>query len=685
MPASKSGCEDQQKMSVLFKSALCTLGLSVLSQLALATPSSIGLYIVPGIFFDDGSAVANAANQSSKIHPSFKQALNVPAAVKQLQQFAASRFDSLLPTIDSKNRLRALALSVQVTRASQYQIKKPDGTSDVYLPMTLSLNFSNPMTGEVLQSFSQTRYEVFSSPNQSLNQKDEATIASRYREGFATLLDETLAQARQQFSPYLVEARVADTWKGFVILDRGYQEGIGKGDLMEDADGNEIRIEHSGQHYAVAISVLGQVKEGKAFSRPSMMKLSDVKKPRVLTLVSQGNADLPDAVASQLFSDQLGSKAPFATLPLNSNFSQVQAAIDRNTSLGHEVSGQRALPEYVIRLVLPPVRHFELPTNLDYKVQRQYSAWGFAELLSLDGRVLYAADVSQQISDTVSHGVGFADADRREVVLKNTLNELAGRFAKEISFKPQMLKVSEAAGDQFWVEDKGALQPGQIIRLYHNVGKPGGITEDALVPTWEARVEKRDGQRISAVKIMAIAGHPPAPAKDDVVLLESMANAGATANERVAYCPAEKSQIGSVAIERFDQLAYAVAAESSLNLVNPALVGLVKGRVGGQSGFKKDLALAEISHDQCIEALYRTDRQEQTCSDPVCTAHFNMRIAYRLKKAETVLEKKILEHVFTSSGYLATTPVESVSNLYQTELEKDARGLLGEVVKLLVN
>ena len=38
-----------------------------------------------------------------------------------------------------------------------------DGTRDIYLPLTLSLYFSNPLTGEVLQSFNQTRVTTFTS------------------------------------------------------------------------------------------------------------------------------------------------------------------------------------------------------------------------------------------------------------------------------------------------------------------------------------------------------------------------------------------------------------------------------------------------------------------------------------------------------------------------------------------
>ncbi len=145
---------------------------------------------------------------------------------------------------------------------------------------------------------------------------------------------------------------------------------------MDDGDA-EIRVEYAGQNYAVAVPVLGTPKDGAVFSRAGTMALSDVKKPRVLALVSDGNAVLSDAVSTQLFTDKLGSNAPFATLPLNANFSQVQASIDSHTGIGHDVSGNRALPDYFIRMVLPAARHYESPTNLSYKTQQVSAGMGF--------------------------------------------------------------------------------------------------------------------------------------------------------------------------------------------------------------------------------------------------------------------------------------------------------------------
>lgn len=657
------------------------LALACLGGHASAAPS-VGLYVVPGVFFDDAADAQRAS--SSKIDPSFRPALgDMKQTVALLQQRAQAHFKVLTPNIDSKNRLRSLALSVQVTRVSRYQIDKSDGTSDIYLPITLSVYFSNPMTGEVLQSFSQTRYDVLTVSGSQGRDEKEGRIRQAYLTGFAALLDSTLAAAARGFNPYVVETKVADTWRGFVILDRGYQAGIGKGDVMNDGE-SEIRVEHAGQHYAIAVPVLGTPKDGATFSRPGTMALSDVKKPRVLTIVSDGNPDLSDSVSTQLFTDTLGSGAPFATLPLNANFSQVQASIDGNTNIGHEVSGKRALPDYFIRIVTPSPRHYVLPTNLRYKTQHSYQAWAFAELLSRDGRVLYAADVSQRIDDTVTDGAGFNASDRREIVLKNALNELADRFGKEVRFKPLTLKVEAASAESFVVNDPGmSLHVGDTIRVYRNAGRPGRLSEDALVPIWEAGIAGRDGSKATATPILPLTGKAPKPDSGDVVLIESVGTAGA-GGQRVAFCPAEKSQVGSVALARFSWLAYAGAASAPIVMVNPGLPDLVKGKVGGQSGFAKTLELRPVAYDRCLESLYRIDPTNRKCDDAMCAQSYNIRLAYRQKTQGKPAGQAILEHTFTASGYPVASDATQVSELETSDLEKDTRASLDDVMKQLL-
>jgi hypothetical protein len=654
---------------------------------AIATPT-VGLYVVPGIFFDDAAPDAgggtNSSGGSSKIDPAFRGALNIPSAVSLLQTDAQALFPALVANVDSTNRRRTLALSVQVTRASRYVIPKTDGTTDIYLPVTLSAYISNPMTGEVLQSFSQTHYEVLTVSGSPTSDANQSKVDAAYRGGFSTLLNSVLSTAAAQFKPYVAEAKVADTWRGYVILNQGYQAGIGQGDIMDDGE-SEIRVEYSGQHYAVAVPVLGKPKDGAVFSRPVTMALTDVKKPRVMALVSDGNPDLSDAVSTQLFADRLGSSAPFATLPLNANFSQVQASIDSHTGIGHAVSGERSLPDYFIRMVIPPAKSYTLPTNLTYKTQQSYEAWAFAELVSRNGRVLYAADINDRIDDTITDGSGFNPAARREIVLKNSLTDLADRFSKEIQFKPVVLKVSDTSADTFQIDDPDMnLQVGDHFRVYHDAGKPGDITEDVLVPTWDGTVASRDGSKVVASAGLQIAGNPPKPSSGDVVVMDNVGSS-AGAGQRTAFCPAEKSQVGSIAEDRFNWFAYAGAAHSSLLMVDPALASLVQDKVGGQSGFASNLELAPAKYDRCLEALYRIDPSAQKCDGGVCTEAYTVRLGYREKSAGQVTSQAIMEHAFTSRGYPEPTGSQDVAALQSIDLDADTRTSLDVVMKQLLN
>ena len=202
-----------------------------------------------------------------------------------VQKIARAHFPSIAPTIDKTNRQHTLALSVQVSRASLYEITKSDGTTDLYQPITLSAYISNPLTGEVLQSFAQTRYSIQTVSGDPASSQNVAKIHTAFHDGFEILLTDVLTQASANFKPYVVEAKVADTWKGYVILDKGFGAGIGKGDIL-DSESSEVRVEYAGEHYAVAVPVLGSPGSGDVFSRPTTMALSEVRKPRVITLVS---------------------------------------------------------------------------------------------------------------------------------------------------------------------------------------------------------------------------------------------------------------------------------------------------------------------------------------------------------------------------------------------------------------
>jgi hypothetical protein len=666
-------------MNFKMKAVAALAAMACVPAPALATGSP-GLYVVPGVFFSD-AAHGESAAASSKIDTNFRSSLDIAAESALVQQIAQTHFPGIVPTIDKTNRQRTLALSVQVSRASLYEITKSDGTTDLYQPITLSAYISNPLTGEVLQSFAQTRYSIQTVSGDPASSQNAAKVRSAFRDGFEKLLNNVLTQASANFKPYVVEATAADTWKGYVILNKGFGAGIGKGDILDSAS-SEVRVEYAGEHYAVAVSVLGSPTSGDVFSRPTMMALSEVRKPRVITLVSEANPDLAPAVSTQLFADQLGSNATFSALPLNSNYSQVQSSIDTHTQIGHQVSANRSLPDYFIRLILPAAAQYSLPTNLSYKTQQVTQAWAYAELASRDGRVLYATDVADRVNDTVTDGSGFNGSDRREIVLKNALTSLAERFAKEVHFEPISLKLADASSDTFKVNDPGtALPVGASFRVYHDIGHVSGVPEDVLIPTWDATVSAHDDSTAVASPVLPVTGKPPRPESGDVVVMDSIANT-ASGGQRTAFCSAEK--FGAVEIEHFDDLAYAAAARTRLFLVDPQIATLVEGKVTGQSGFAADLHLQPPAHDRCLVAMYRVDAPAHQCDSGVCTDNFKVRLGYQFRQNDQVVSQTILQHSFNASGYPEQTSADAVSALLGLDLSTDIRSNLDAVITQLL-
>ena len=193
----------------------------------------------------------------------------------------------------------------------------------------------------------------------------------------------------------------------------------------------------------------------------------------------------------------------------------------------------------------------------------------------------------------------------------------------------------------------------------------------------------RDGNNVLASTEFPVAGNPPKPSSGDVVLVNSVANAGRGA-QRIAFCPSDKNQVGSVSLDRFNMLAYASAGRAPITLVNPDLAALAAARVNGQSGFSKTLELKPAVYDRCLEALDRIDLKDQKCTNCVCESVYNVRLAYRQEAAGDVLGQVILEHGFTTVGYPAVTDAADVSALQNIDLDVDTRSSLDGVIKQLL-
>ena len=334
-------------MRKLFKGSLSLMVLFCAANLSsascIAAEAGINLYPVKGIFVAEEKEGAKAG----RISKDFESAFDKKAAISFYQEEFKKLFGNMVTNITDQNKFKTFAASVQIIRASKYQVEKPNGTVDTYLPVTLSFYITNPMTSEVIFRNTQTEYPA--PYNEPKGSQDASKVKKLYNDTFKSLLSDALKNAKEKFTPFAIETHIKTDWKGYLVFDRGLDEGISKGDTLTDAKGNQVSIIHAGNKYAVGLPLLGDPDKDAAFVKFSNTSVADLKKPRALVLNGGSPEDFSGEVPTQLFSDALGNKASFSIVPINRTFAAVQKAYVEDTKVSQKVTRSREVPEFFIR------------------------------------------------------------------------------------------------------------------------------------------------------------------------------------------------------------------------------------------------------------------------------------------------------------------------------------------------
>src|SRR5690606_6035830 len=116
-----------------------------------------------------------------------------------------------------------------------------------------------------------------------------------------------------------IETQVIDQWKSYLVLDKGFNQGIAAQDELSSIDGDLIRVVHADSDYAVALPVL-MSGNSKRFSKVSTNTRQAMNKPKALVvdvLTYQGESK---DLIEQIFSDAVGEQASFSLTPVNRRY-----------------------------------------------------------------------------------------------------------------------------------------------------------------------------------------------------------------------------------------------------------------------------------------------------------------------------------------------------------------------------
>lgn len=489
-------------------------------------------------------------DKSSAIDCLFSEAVKSPEYREELRVLLLAQEKSAFPAlivdnITVKTRNQTWVVSTEVVRASRYTVNK-GSTVDVFLPITVSLKITNILSGEVLFSRSHTEIQPTSFIAADIdNDITKEAIRKQYKTLLKTSLESVIQQASQSFKPAQIGTKVQKAWKGYLILDKGLDAGIGNSDELVQSDGSSIRVIHAEANYAVAIPILGNdIRKDTLFEKIATSTRNAVRKPKALLADIHVPAGASANLVEQLFSDNLG-EAAFSLIPINNRFSQLSQEISQETDLSQDhIAGLdtgksananfRPLPELFLRVSVAEPLVYSINSASGDVQHRVVESRVYGDMLDNTGRVVFSTQAKDIIEENIPKGIGFDTESRIEVTTKNALLELAKQFTNNIKFNRFSLKVDNTKEDTFDVLDaSGQLQVGAAIKVFRQV-KADDI--DALIPLWEARVEQRNGDVALARLLLPINSMPEQtlkPKSNDIVLLDTASQGGAGG---LAFC-----------------------------------------------------------------------------------------------------------------------------------------------------
>lgn len=621
-----------------------------------AAEANIQIYPAQGIFGLDQPCRKSAdlieANGSS-ISCDFSQAVSKATIRDQVardfqNQLKLNLPDQIVNTISQQNKHRTYIASLDVIRASEYVVNK-DSTAEIFLPVTLSLKLTNILSGEVIYSDSAT----LSQPIQVLASDINAAatrqaVQQKFQSSLLTLTQQLTADLQQKFKVSEIETEVIDQWKSYLVLNKGFNHGISKDDELSSPTGDLIRVVHADSDYAVALPVLVNGSP-KKFSKIATNTRQAANKPKVLlvdVLTYQGESK---DLIEQVFADAVGENASFSLTPVNKRYSTLAQSVAEQTGLtNQEAIHQRELPEFFIRLSIIPVIGYQKQVGKITQQQVVHSEV-FAEMIDRSGRVIYSAHETDEISETISQGMGFSLDVRKEIALKNALIKLGKKFQQGIQFTRSDLQVANGGSDTITIQDAGErLTTGMKVHVYN---REKVAARNVLIPTWEATIIERQGSKVKAQLDFPVSGNNRLAVRSgDSVLIDSHAPIGDSKQARVLCEGLHTEQVGEIPFYGFGPLLYHAFTSQSKRPFYATGSGF-KGqtklsdaivKMTENAGFKKQLDLKlYVPKDECLQPAFRIQVEEKTikCNEDKSSCDATLVLAGGARRFNQKLEK----------------------------------------------
>jgi len=586
-------------------------------------------------------------------------------------------FDKFFPhaqsEISDKVKYKTFAVYVNIPRVSLYKVQKTEKLLDIYMPLTMSLNFVNMATGETIYSYPVTNYYKYETTVQNNIEIKKQRIKEAYERNYEQTLNEVISHASVKFKPLNITTKIIDVYKNVYILDKGKNIGIVKGDLLTDENLNQLSVIYSDLNYSVAEKILGKPKINDNFTKFSNNSITQLKKTKILFINDIGNE-----MAYDVFATAIGEDASFSLITTNKTFYDMQEAlVSLNSNFKTENLYNRSLPDYFIKLYFTKPAYGQYKSNKDYLNIDKYSMTACGVVFDRTGRIVFSKCVNDEIVNKVISGIRFKDDANLEIITKNIFNKLAESMIKNIQFKNVNFKITKVNNDYITLKDtNGFLKVGNILTVFKKV-KNGKIRKNILVPTFDYKVVSTQNGIVDCRMSKPYLDDINYPSKKDIIQITTVAKSAAKANILTYVSDEIELEGNEVSIHNFDNIALAALAA---NLKMP--VAVPESQFQNQinelrsQGFKDVIKIDDNNSNNTIKVVYKIVLQKETVKNTIVEKEFDITVGIIQKK-----DNKIIKQEGISQKVTIVLPNENNTNLQEQELLKDICPLIENIAK----
>lgn len=642
---------------------IITLAIAVLTTAIASYASELNVYPIPAVF------TSKNINDDS----SFKKLLNNSRTV--LINSYLDKFDKHFPNtnknISDKTKYKTFASYIHVPRASQYNVKKYDNLYDIYLPLTISINFVNIATGETLYSYPETNYAKCEnlSINDIENKKEK--INDTIKINYENTLEQIISKAAEDFKPFDITAKIKDTYRQLYVLDKGLESGIAKGDLLTDENVNQVSVIYSDLNYSVAEKILGKPSVDSHFSKFTNTNITQLKKPKILFINDFDNEKLYN-----LFATELGSNAEFSLMTTDKTYYDMQSAlVALNMDFKSNNVTNRTMPDYFLKLYFTPPAYAQYKSNKDYFNIDKYSMLACGVIFDKAGRIVFSQCADDEITNKVVGDIRFNNEANTEIIAKNLLNKLATSMQKEIQFKDVRFKIQKTDDTYITIADpNGYLKVGNILTVFKkiNTEKSG---QEILIPTWDYRVYKTNSGFAECKMSQPYLDGIDYPSKRDIIQITAMTRSANKANMFNYYPDKVEIDGNEVKLPSFEKIAFGALASSikAPIAIHPADFQEQINELNSL-GFKNKIKIAENDTNLSIKAVYKVNLKSEETKGKILKQQYQIIVGIITKKGDEILKQDGIMQNIT-----IFVPQENNKQIIENELMKHIYQLIQQV------